>query len=188
MKALLLAITALCLNIAQAQTSDIQNYIAIQSQPIHNENLLKIESLAKDLILKKKISKLTNSCGDVITFKGPKSHKSNANMQLWIHGISNELATLNLDEDIKLHSAPLNYNDIRLKITLLADRALQTYDVKSVETLAKSIHFATRKDLTNHYFFFGDYLDTETGWMTAIVLIKIAEGEAVLMTNAGNCF
>lgn len=188
LKALLVAMSLVFHGPFSAQASDIEDFISVQSFPLQDETLLKIERVSEHMILRKWASKKTKSCGKVLTFKGPRSIPSPRNAKLWIRGISNELATLNLDENIQLHKAPFNYNDLRLKITLLADRNLKSYDPKSVEQLTKAIHFAIRKAPENYYFFFGDYLDTETGWMTAVVLVKLDKGEALFLTNSTNCY
>jgi len=171
-----------------AKAGDIQDYTAIEAFPVQDPSLVKIENLAKDLILEKRLTKQTDSCGQVLSFRGPRSIRSPETERLWVHGISNELASLYLDENIQMALAPLNYSDLRLKITLLADRGLQSYQVPNVERLAKAIYFATRREPLNYYFFFGDYLDTQAGWMTAVALVKIDSGEALFLTNTGHCF
>lgn len=185
MKLLALLLTLLSFN---AQAGDLQDYIEVQAQEIQDKRLLRIQQLALDLVLPQRLSKEAGSCGDVITFRGPKAVKSAKNMQLWIHGISYELAALNLDEDVKLYPGSLRYSDLRLKMTLLADRSLLSYDIKNVEALTQAIYNETHPHTEDYYFFFGDYLAGDTGWMTAVVLVKISSGEALLISHSSQCF
>ncbi|WP_413288529.1 hypothetical protein [Bdellovibrio sp. HCB337] len=171
----------------QAHAGNINDYIGVHAQEIQSKELLRLQTVATDMVRLEGLSKEEGSCGDVITFKGPTGYRSAENMQLWIHGIATELGTINLDEDIKLFPAPMRYSDLRLKVTILADRSMLSYDVKNVEEFTKEIYSAIQP-AKDHYFFFGDYLDTETGWMTAMVFVKISSGEAVFISHSSRCY
>lgn len=186
MKFLALALTLVGL---QAQAAgNIQDYTEVQSARLSDSGLIQIHALATDLINTHTLSRHPSSCGEVLTFRGPTDPLSAKNLRVWIRGISAEMAALNQDEDMKLNPVKLNFKDINHKIILLADRNMQYFDVKGVNSLSTALMTEIQKDPKDYYFLFGDYLDGSTGWMTAVALVKLSRGEAILLANTNDCF
>lgn len=185
MKFLVLALTLLSL---QAHAEKIQDFIEVHSAPLVDPGMMQIQTLATDLINTHHLSSHPNSCGEVITFRGPTEGISARNLRTWIRGIEVELGALNQDEDVKLNPVKLNYPTISQSVTLLADRNKQLYDVAGVNEMSTAIFNETQKNPKNYYVLFGDYLDGKTGWMTAVVLVRMSSGEAVMLANSNDCF
>jgi len=182
-----LAIAFLFLSL-QTQVAISQEFLEVHSADLKDSNLLKIQSAAENLIANHKLSTHPNSCGEVMTFRGPTDVMNPKNLRLWIHGIGAEMAALGQDEDMKLNPVKLNYYEISDKVTLLADRNRQLVDKYGVVQLSTMMTRETQRNSKDYYILFGDYLDGKTGWMTALVLVKISSGEAVLFANSNDCF
>lgn len=186
MKFLILFMTFLSLQ-AQA-TGDLEEYISVRSEPLRDQSLVEIFNLATSLIQDHKLSRHPNSCAEAHTFRGPTAPQSALNLQLWINGIGHEMAAVNQIEGMNLHAINPTHQQISQKIQLLADRNYQEYDPKGVAHLSKVIFNEAQKSARDYYFLFGDYLDGNLGWMTAVVLVKLSSGEAVLIANTNDCF
>lgn len=185
MKFLVLALTLLSL---QAHAEKIQDFIEVHTAPLMDPGMKQIQTLATDLISSHRLSKHQTSCGEVITFRGPTDPISARNLRTWIRGIETELATINQDEDIKLSPIKLNYQVINQSVTLLADRNKLQFDVAGVNEMSTAIFTETQKNPKNYYVLFGDYLDGKTGWMTAVIVVRMSSGEAVMLANSNDCF
>lgn len=185
MKLLVLALTLLSL---QARAEKIQDYLEVHAAPVADGGMTQIQTLASDLINTHRLSKHEQSCGEVITFRGPKDPISARNLRTWIRGIEMELSTINQDEDIKLSPVKLNYSVISKSVTLLADRNSIEVDAQGVNEMSTAIFTETQKNPKDYYVLFGDYLDGKTGWMTAVVLVKMSSGDAVMLANSNDCF
>jgi hypothetical protein len=171
-----------------SQAEDMQDYITVRTSRIQDKNLVQIETLARALTSQHRLSRHPNSCGDVLTFRGPADVQSAKNLHLWISGIAHEMAALNQDEKLKLRPIQLKLHDIKQKIMLLADRNSAYFDGKGVDSLSTAIFTETQLNPKDYFFFFGDYLNGKTGWMTAVVLVKLSSGEAVFVANTNDCF
>jgi hypothetical protein len=184
MKILILILTALTF---QARANSVDDYTQVAAENIQNKSLIQLQRTADDLIKNKKLSRFEESCGLTISFKGPKGTQNDDNMQAWIKGIAFELENIRQDEDVKLHGNPLLARDIHNKINVLADRNNQYQDYAGVDTLAGMITQEVQTTPSNYYFLSGDYLDGQTGWMAAVVLVNISEGEAVFIGHSSDC-
>lgn len=185
MKFLALALTILSL---QAHAGKIQDFTEVQSARLSDAGLIQVQSLASELIATHSLSLHPNSCGEVLTFRGPTDPLSAKNLRAWIRGIAAEMAALNQDEDMHLNPVKLTPETISKKITLLADRNMLNFDAKVVAKLTDAMMTEIQKDPKDYYFLAGDYLDGSTGWMTAVALVKLSRGEAVLLANSIDCF
>ncbi len=185
MKFLALALTLLGLH---AQATVTQDFLEVHAADLKDQNLIHIRDVGFGLINTHKLSTHPNSCGEALTFRGPQDNMNPKGLRTWIHGIGAELAALNQDEDLKLNAVKLVYREINEKITLLADRNRVLVDKHGVTQLSTAIAHEVQKDTKNYYVLFGDYLDGQTGWMTAVVLINISSGEAVMFANSNDCF
>jgi hypothetical protein len=172
----------------QAHAAVTQDFLEVHMGDLKDQNLIQIRDIGAGLIDTHKLSTHQNSCGEAITFRGPQDNMNPKNLRIWIHGIGAELAAVNQDEDLKLNPVKLAYRDINEKITLLADRNRILVDKYGVSQLSYAIAREVQKDTKNYYVFFGDYLDGTTGWMTAVVIVKISSGEAVMFANSNDCF
>jgi len=185
MKLLLLALTFLSLH-ARA-TGSIQDHTEVHSLPLNDPGLIQIQTLAEELLSTHRLTMNQYSCGEVLTFRGPINPLSGRNLRLWALGIENELITLNQDEDIKLSPVKRTFQVIKHSVTLLADRNSQQFSTKSVNALSTAIFNETEKNPRDYFLLFGDYLDGKTGWMTALVLVKMSNGNALMFANSNDC-